>query len=73
MQYISAMTTAVPGTQPSHEELVRDFFKWLPPRFPLSCLTLRLYSDTLGSQLLATHPVDGTHCTRLENERNIAV
>ena len=66
-------TVTVPGTQQSHEELVRDFFKWLPPRFPLSCLTLRLYCDTLGSQLLATHPVDGTHCTRLENERNIAV
>ena len=50
------------ATGPS--DIVKDFFRWIPPKFSADAVTLKLFHDTVGSDLNNRYPVDNAYCSR---------
>ena len=45
-------------------DIVKDFFKWVPPKFSADAVTSKLFHDTVGSDLNNRYPVDTAYCSR---------
>jgi len=45
-------------------DIVKDFFKWIPPKFSAGAVTSKLFHDTVGSDLNSRYPVDNAYCSR---------
>ena len=45
-------------------DIVKDFFKWIPPKFSASAVTSKLFRDTVGSDLNSRYPVNNVYCSR---------
>ena len=45
-------------------DIVKDFFKWIPPKFSAGAVTSKLFHDTVGSDLNSRYPVDNAFCSR---------
>ena len=46
-------------------EIVKEYFRWAPPSFSVSEVTLELFEATVGSELEKKFPVDSQYCSRL--------
>ena len=45
-------------------DIVKDFFRWIPPKFSAEAVTSKLFHDTAGSDLSNRYPVDNAYCSR---------
>ena len=45
-------------------DIVKDFFKWVPPKFSADAVTSKLFHETVGSDLNNRYPVDTAYCSR---------
>ena len=65
-------------TSDEHIVIVKDFFKWTAPNFCSGSVSMKLYRDTIGSDLNDNYPVDVSYCVKfcryllnhVENEEN---